>query len=338
MLEKISVFQELTESDLKKINNCATEVDYNEGDLIFSEGDPASNIYFIDSGQVAIFIQKFTAQEEVAKLGPGDYFGEMAFFCQDKRTASAVALADTRLYSLGKAAFMDLVKSERTISDKIDRILAYRQEELLLKENLVDQTGINSENLHICIKGDPSLRETSMHRKKYESMVDKVLPELVPKLEDLMLNRCAYQIFIGFNSGEIRIASVFDPFREEIHPATKLTDNAYLNRHFPVINYAEKAELLKNVYSAIAADSIFAGMPEHFKKLYHAYYETWKPITEEEISATLTRLPTLRQIDNFYLRNFTLGMTRNAIRMQFNCDGTHIVSAKDYQRFINENI
>jgi hypothetical protein len=31
-------------------------------------------------------------------------------------------------------------------------------------------------------------------------------------------------------------------------------------------------------------------------------------------------------------------MTRDAIRMQFNCDGTHIVSAEDYQQFLQDNL
>jgi hypothetical protein len=66
------------------------------------------------------------------------------------------------------------------------------------------------------------------------------------------------------------------------------------------------------------------------------YYTNWKPITEDEISNTLSQLPTLRGIPNFYLRNFTISMTRNAIRLQFNCDGTHFVSSKDYQQFIDD--
>lgn len=51
----------------------------------------------------------------------------------------------------------------------------------------------------------------------------------------------------------------------------------------------------------------------------------------------MPRLATLRTIPNFYLRNFAIRLTRDAVRMQFNCDGTHIVSAEDYPRFLEEN-
>jgi hypothetical protein len=49
-------------------------------------------------------------------------------------------------------------------------------------------------------------------------------------------------------------------------------------------------------------------------------------------------LPVLRRIQNFYLRNVTISIIRDAIHMQFNCDGTHIVSADDYTRFLEENL
>jgi hypothetical protein len=58
----------------------------------------------------------------------------------------------------------------------------------------------------------------------------------------------------------------------------------------------------------------------------------------EQVSIAISRLPDLRRIPDFYLRNFMLSMTRDAIRMQFNCDGTHIVGAEDYLLFLEENL
>lgn len=46
-------------------------------------------------------------------------------------------------------------------ADQINSILAQRNEELALKENLLASTGIDGRHLHVSIKGDPSLRETS---------------------------------------------------------------------------------------------------------------------------------------------------------------------------------
>lgn len=329
---------ELTTADFDKIKARAVGQNYKKGDLIFAEGDTADYVYFIESGWVSIFIQKFTAQEEIAMLGPGEYFGEMAVFYKDKRTASVIAVTDTALLGVDKNAFMELVKADRTIAYKINTILAKRNEELILKENLVDITGIKGKNFHISIKGDPSLRETTFTRERYESVVDKVLPLLEPGLEDLLLNRCVYQIFVAFNSGEVRTSSIFEPFSEEIHQANKLVDKAYIDRHFPEVAYEEKVLMLKRLYRTIADDPVYSSLPDHFKKMFGSYYENWKPVMPGEIANTISRLTTLRSIPNYYLRNFTISMTRDAIRMQFNCDGTHIVSAEDYQRFLEENL
>ncbi|MEJ2684128.1 MAG: cyclic nucleotide-binding domain-containing protein [Candidatus Sulfobium sp.] len=333
-----SVFRELTGSDLEKIKARAVRHTYKKDELIFSEGDKADYVYFIESGQVSIFIQKFTEQEEIATLGPGEYFGEMALFHRDKRTASVVALTDTALLSVDRNVFMDLVNSDRNMSRKINGILARRNEELMLKESLVDITGIKGKNFHVSIKGDPSLRETTFTRERYESVVDRILPLLGPNLEDLLLNRCIYQVFVAFNSGEIRTSSVFEPFGEEIQQANKLIDEAFVERHFPKVAYEEKVLMLGRIYQAIAGDPVFGGLPGHFRKIFSSYYENWKPVTPEEITNTISQLTALRSIPNYYLRNFTMNVTRDAIRMQFNCDGTHIVSAEDYQRFLEENL
>ncbi len=86
------------------------------------------------------------------------------------------------------------------------------------------------------------------------------------------------------------------------------------------------------------ADNIYFIGDGNFKKLWGRYYEKWKPLPCGDITNILAQLHALRKIPNYYLRNITAGIIHNAIRMQFNCDGTHIVSADDYQRFIDENL
>ncbi|MGE5174572.1 MAG: cyclic nucleotide-binding domain-containing protein, partial [Betaproteobacteria bacterium] len=333
-----SLPSEFASADFDRIRTLASKRNCKQGELIFSEGDVADFIYFVESGRVSIRIQKFTSQEEIATLGPGELFGEMAVLSNDRRTASVVALTETALLCVDKNSFLTLVKTDRAIARKINDIIARRNEDLALKEKLVDITGVKGRDLHISIKGDQSLRETTFTRERYESVVDKVLPQLQPRLEDLMLNRCIYQVFIGFNNGEVITSSVFNPFGEEIHQANKLVSEAYSDRQFPKVAYEEKAMMLRRLYSAIAADPVFGGLPGHFKHIFSRLFENWSPITPAGISNTLSRLTDLRSIPNYYLRNFTISMARDAIQMQFNCDGTHIVSAEDYQRFLEENL
>jgi len=333
-----SVFPDLTEDELDLIKSCAILKNFKQDDVIFQEGDDADFIYFVESGEVGISVQKFTTQEEVSTLGPGAYFGEMAVFAKNRRNATARAKTDTELSTVDKSDFLKLMESNPVLADRINQVLAARNEELILKESLVDTIGLKGKNLHVSIKGDPSLRESTFTRERYESPVDKILPQLSPVLESLMIERSVYQIFIAFNSGEIRTLGVFDPFFEEIHQASKLLDESYVDRHFARIGYEDKTQLIRRQYQAIRADANFEKQPLHLRNILSKYYESWQPISKEEISSTLSQLAKLRSIPDFYLRNFTISMTRDAIRMQFNCDGTHIVSAEDYVRFLKENI
>jgi hypothetical protein len=271
-------------------------------------------------------------------LGAGDFFGEMAVLNNSRRSATVAAISDVQLVVLNKPAFLEVLKANGDVSDKIKQIMASRTEALALKENVLASTGLNKKNVKVAIAGDPSMRETAFDRERYESRVDKVLPELVEKLHTLLLERCVSEMYIQFNSSEIGLTSIFDPFNYEIHPVEKLIDDAYLDRHFPAIGYIKKANIIKLMYGAIDNELNNIEVPQHLKSAYHNYYQDWQPIAQEEIVKVLATLAVLRKIPNFYLRNFGISITRDTIRMQFNCDGTHIVSAQEYQNFLDENI
>ena len=203
---------------------------------------------------------------------------------------------------------------------------------------MIDVDGMRGRDVHVGIKGDPSLRESAMERSRYVSVVDRFMPELVKCFEDLLLNRTVHRILIGFNNGEIRISTLLDPFAEEFHPALRLLDASYVERHFPRIDYQRKAEIIGGVYRAIGESEFFAEIPNHLNHGLRRYFAKWEPVPPEEISRTLSQLPVLRDIPNYYVRNVTIGILKDAIHMQFNCDGTHIVSASGYERFLQENL
>ena len=211
-------------------------------------------------------------------------------------------------------------------------------EELVLRESIVSATGLNEGSLQIGIKGDPSLRETSLNRKRYESPVDKVIVPLMENLEELMLNRSCYRIFIGFNSGEVRTNSIFDPLREEIHASEKLADKSYLDRHFPRISYEEKIQAMRDIYSAIKNSELFNVVPGYWKSIFNKRHQTWEPMTRNEIHTIMSSIKTMRDLPDFYLRNITICIVQDLVRMQFNCDGTQIISAENYQKFIEDNM
>lgn len=211
-------------------------------------------------------------------------------------------------------------------------------EELVLRESIVSATGLNQNSLQIGIKGDPSLRETSLERKRYESPVDKVIEPLMANLEELMLNRSCYRIFIGFNSGEVRTNSIFDPLRVEIHASEKMADKAYIDRHFPEISYGDKIQAMRDIYDSIKVSKLFDKIPGYWKSIFTKRHQSWDPMTREEIHTIMSTIKPMRDLPDFYLRNITVCIVQDLVRMQFNCDGTQIISAENYQKFIHENM
>ena len=338
MSSSTSIDTELSADELGRIKRRASRKEYQPGQRIFSEGDTADEMYFIESGRVSIVIQEFTSQDEVSILGAGELFGEMAFFSGDRRSATVEALEDTALLCLDRPAFLELYRTELDIAAKIDGILTQRNEMLTGKETLLDHPGIKGSHVGIGIKGDPSLRETIFLRERYQSVVDQYLPLLQPQLYELLLNRDVYEVTIHFNSGELQVCSVFDPFNDEVHPANKLVNKGYVQRHFPAIGYEEKARMVQRLYAFLGADPGFNRLAESRREGLRQGFQDWQPVAPATITRLLGKLPLLRKMPNLYLRNMTISIIRDTVRMQFNCDGAHFIGADAYENFIEQNV
>ncbi|MDH5469357.1 MAG: hypothetical protein OEY45_07590 [Gammaproteobacteria bacterium] len=211
-------------------------------------------------------------------------------------------------------------------------------EEQILKESIVSAAGLNADSLQIGLKGDPSMRETVLQRKRYRSALDEVIDTVAANLEDMMLNRGIYCVYAGFNSGEIRTLSIFDPLRSEIHAGEKLADRHYIERQFPTITLEDKVSMMKELYEALRATSFYKDLPGYWQSILKRRSETWQPLSREDISAVFASLKVLRELQQYYLRNITVCMVQGFVRMQFNCDGTQIINARNLERFISENL
>jgi CRP-like cAMP-binding protein len=86
------------------------------GTVIFEEGTWGVSIYFISSGRVRIFKRTSTGDsKELAVVGPGDCFGEMALIDEVARSASAVSLDDCVLFELYRG---DMARWARSLPDQ----------------------------------------------------------------------------------------------------------------------------------------------------------------------------------------------------------------------------
>lgn len=82
-----------------------------KGQLLFREGDASDAMYVVKKGKIAITKTKGDSEVELANMGPGQMFGEMAFFDQKPRSANARAVADSEIIALPFASLEAHFKS-----------------------------------------------------------------------------------------------------------------------------------------------------------------------------------------------------------------------------------
>jgi CRP/FNR family cyclic AMP-dependent transcriptional regulator len=88
-LDHIDRFSDLSDDDVKKIASTGTYVTVPKDWSLMGEGTSADKAYLLISGEVSVRRHG----EEVAKLGPGDIFGEMGIVHHKLRSASVVSLS-----------------------------------------------------------------------------------------------------------------------------------------------------------------------------------------------------------------------------------------------------
>lgn len=210
-----------------------------------------------------------------------------------------------------------------------------QQNEKKLKKALVgygfDKSLIRS------IKGDKSLRDTVYHREKTRSSVDENMAEILKVCEYLLLKTGIHRLSIGFNNGEIKTFSIFDPANMEVHLATDLLDADYIAQNFVEIPLKEKSQFFRRLYTMLTKDEIFSYMSPQWQTDFKARNETMKhaKLTNvDELKYILGIVPSLRGLDDYFLRTLSIGLFNSTISMTFNCDGTQIVAHQAFKDFI----
>src|SRR5882672_3975218 len=80
---------------------------YSKSAIIFSQGDPATKVMYLQHGSVKLSVLSKTGKEAiVAVLGPGEFFGEGCLAGQSRRMASARAMGETTVLVVEKAHMM----------------------------------------------------------------------------------------------------------------------------------------------------------------------------------------------------------------------------------------
>lgn len=128
-LRRVDIFENVAEAELEKIAGMLKERRYHENQMVFKQGDAGDALFIVADGRIKVFIQEGQAEKVLAFFGEGQVLGEMALLTGEPRSASAVAVSDTRLLALPKSDFDSYLASNVTVMREMMRIISVRQAE-----------------------------------------------------------------------------------------------------------------------------------------------------------------------------------------------------------------
>jgi CRP/FNR family cyclic AMP-dependent transcriptional regulator len=103
---------------------------YADGEVIVRQGEVGNCMYVIQGGQVEVLLRKGDSDVCVAVLGEGDFFGEMALFDQEVRSATVRARGEVRLLTLEKKSFLRRIHEDPSLAFRIMEKMSHRVREL----------------------------------------------------------------------------------------------------------------------------------------------------------------------------------------------------------------
>ena len=122
MLEDVPLFSSLSKKNLASIANASTKRSYDVGETIAREGESGIAFYLILSGRVEVRRGK----KVLSKLGRGQFFGEMALFDKQPRSADVAAIEKTVCLLLTSWAFEGFVAAHSDVALNVIKELSRR--------------------------------------------------------------------------------------------------------------------------------------------------------------------------------------------------------------------
>jgi CRP/FNR family transcriptional regulator, cyclic AMP receptor protein len=192
---------------LESVGASRTAKNFKRKQAIFSQGDPADSIVYVQNGGVKLTVVNESGKEAVVAIfGPGDFFGEGAMAGQAIRMGTATAIAPTTVLVIEKDEMTRVLHAEHELADRFIAHMLARN--IRVEEDLIDQLFNSTEK---------RLARTLLLLARYgkddqpEQVLQKVSQEMLAEMigttrsrVNLFMNKFRKLGFIEYN-GKIKI-------------------------------------------------------------------------------------------------------------------------------------
>lgn len=138
---KVPIFENLNRDELVEIVNKINHKEFNKGDVIFTEGNIANTLYFINEGKIKLYKYTKDGKEQILHiLSEGDFFGELELIKPSKYGFNSKAIEDAKICTLTKEEMKDIMMKNPEIGIKVLETVGERLSKV---ENLVQNLATN---------------------------------------------------------------------------------------------------------------------------------------------------------------------------------------------------
>ncbi len=192
------------ESLLIKLGVAGTVVSYRKGQTVFSQGDPARAVFYIQKGAAKLTVLSDRGKEAViAILGAGNFFGEGCLAGQRVRMATATAVGPSSMLKIEQKEMTRVLHAQHAFSDLFMRYVLSRN--IRIEEDLVDQLFNSSEKrlarallliARYGREGDPKTLVPKISQQTLAEMIGTTRPRV-----SFFMNKFRRLGFIEYNGG-----------------------------------------------------------------------------------------------------------------------------------------
>ncbi len=129
-LKQIDFLSFCSMGEIERLAQQLTKKSFKKGETIVRQGDAGDFLFLLFSGEVTVTVKTgLFSKKELARLGPGNYFGEFSLINQEPRTASVTTTQETSAFLLFSADFKKLMESNTQLSEQVTNLMSHRRAE-----------------------------------------------------------------------------------------------------------------------------------------------------------------------------------------------------------------
>ncbi len=132
-LSAVDIFAPLSNEETVMLGQAAVRHVFAPDELVIRAGDAGDSMFVVHKGRVQVQITENGKPRPVATLNEGDFFGEMALFTGEPRTANVVAMEETEVLEIGHAAMKQVFNTNPNLVESLSFIISERRQGLTSK-------------------------------------------------------------------------------------------------------------------------------------------------------------------------------------------------------------